>query len=204
MALTAHWIAKVDEMALESKAALVAFHQIEGSHNGKNLANIVLALLDRAGITVKVNTNILLDDVDYMVKVGHFTMDNGSNNNTMMRELEHLLKARDIPFDAIDRRVMCFGHVVDLSSGRVIKKAGSLEAEALRSEDGESGEDSESGDALARRDPIALGRNVVRVIRASGARREAFNTVIENGNQKGLFKQGQPPQTITLKKLQLL
>ena len=47
-------------------------------------------------------------------------MDNASNNTTMMQELEVLLGARDIPFDAADRRIMCFAHVVDLSSGRVV------------------------------------------------------------------------------------
>jgi hypothetical protein len=38
----------------------------------------------------------------------------------MMRELEILLKGHDIIFDAIDRKVMRYGHVVDLSSGRII------------------------------------------------------------------------------------
>jgi hypothetical protein len=53
--LTAHWIRKADQTnSLESKVALLAFHRIQGCHDGENLANVVLALLDRAGITVKV------------------------------------------------------------------------------------------------------------------------------------------------------
>ena len=54
--MTAHWIAKVNGpgMALESKTALIAFHRIRGSHDGKNLAKVVLTLLDRAEITMKV------------------------------------------------------------------------------------------------------------------------------------------------------
>jgi len=86
---------------------------------------------------------------------------------------------------------MCYGHVVDLASGRVISGVSNLEGEGNEQ------------DALVR-DPIALGHDVVRVIRASGACQDAFDTVIENGNLKGLFKQGQPPQIVTLKKLQLL
>ena len=54
--MTAHWIGKVDGrgMDLETKTALIAFHHIIGTHDGKNLAKVVLALLDRAEITKKV------------------------------------------------------------------------------------------------------------------------------------------------------
>jgi hypothetical protein len=47
-------------------------------------------------------------------------MDNASSNDTTMREIERHLHERDIDFNAADRKVMCFGHVIDLSSGRVI------------------------------------------------------------------------------------
>lgn len=40
--------------SLQLKAALIAFHRIRGGHDGKALASTVLALLDRAGITIKV------------------------------------------------------------------------------------------------------------------------------------------------------
>lgn len=53
--MTAHWLAKVGETdALAFKTALIAFHRLRGSHDGKSLANVVLRLLDRAGITMKV------------------------------------------------------------------------------------------------------------------------------------------------------
>ena len=55
---------------------------------------------------------------------------------------------------------------------------------------------------MMRRDPIALAHNVVRVIRASSARRDAFIAVIENGNAKKLFKRDN--LVIELKQLQLL
>lgn len=109
-------------------------------------------------------------------------MDNASNNETMMKELEQLLLARDIPFDAADRRIMCFSHVVDLSSGRIIR--------AL------------SSDPL---DPIGHARKAVHAIRGSGMRRDGFEEVIVNGNIKGWFKIiGPPPQTIQVQPLQLL
>jgi len=53
--MTAHWIARLTgTTSLQLKAALIAFHQLHGNHDGETLATAVLQLLDRAGITVKV------------------------------------------------------------------------------------------------------------------------------------------------------
>ena len=143
-------------------------------------------------------------------KVGHFTMDNASTNQTMMQELEKILKKRDIDFDATDRQVMCYGHIVNLSSGRVIEKASSSNSTAdddeVRPRPTPPNSPDQSYDDAVARDPIALGRNVVRVIRASGTRRNTFNELIETGNARGWFVVGQPPnqKTITLEPKQLL
>ena len=143
-------------------------------------------------------------------KAGHFTTDNASANSTMMQEMERMYKERNIDFDATDRQVMCYEHIVNLSSGRVVEEATSIAAVDL--DEDWSGPpppnlpDQQSYDDAVARDPIALGRNVVRIIRASGTRRDAFNEVIENGNARGWFVVGQPPNqnTITVKPKQLL
>lgn len=55
LAITAHWIAIIPgTTALDLKAALIAFQQLRGDHDGESLAEVVLQLLDRAGITLKV------------------------------------------------------------------------------------------------------------------------------------------------------
>ena len=115
-------------------------------------------------------------------KTGHFTLDNASNNSTMLEALERKLRDRDIESDAVDRRIMCFAHIVDLCSGRVIHAI-----------------DDESAS-----NPIGLARGAVRAIRGSGLRRDAFDEVVKNGNAKGWFKAGDPPKTIKLKPIQLL
>ena len=61
-------------------------------------------------------------------KAGHFTTDNASVNNTMMQEMERMYKEHDIDFDATDRQVMCYEHIVNLSSGRVVEEATSIAA----------------------------------------------------------------------------
>jgi hypothetical protein len=52
LAMTAHWITRTSPLQL--RTALIAFHRHHGRHDGKTLANVVLQLLDRAGITLKV------------------------------------------------------------------------------------------------------------------------------------------------------
>jgi hypothetical protein len=49
-------------------------------------------------------------------------MDNAANNDTTLRELELLLQGHDVirDFDVSNRKVMCFGYVIDLASGHVI------------------------------------------------------------------------------------
>jgi hypothetical protein len=54
--MTAHWMARSKRTGkLELKCALVAFHNVTGKHDGPNLAAIVMALMDRAGMTFLVS-----------------------------------------------------------------------------------------------------------------------------------------------------
>jgi hypothetical protein len=112
----------------------------------------------------------------------------------MMNCLETSLVVREIDFPAINRQIMCFGHVVDLSSARVTRGIGSTVDD----------ENDSPNEEAAASTPIPRARTVVRVIRGSGLRRDAFDEVIVNGNAKGWFKQGQPIVIIKVKQLQLL
>jgi hypothetical protein len=55
--MTGHWIS-FDESSgrLELKAALIGFHRLEKRHTGRNLAEAILDILDRAGVTLKVGS----------------------------------------------------------------------------------------------------------------------------------------------------
>jgi hypothetical protein len=129
------------------------------------------------------------------LKVGHFTLDNAGNNGTMMKSLEAMLASRDIVFDAVDRRIMCFAHIVDLSSKQVTRNAGNTD-----NDDNDDSPQCDDGTTVSA--TIARGRNVVRVIRGSGMRRAAFDEVIENGNNRGYFKKGS--DVVKVEKLKLL
>jgi hypothetical protein len=121
----------------------------------------------------------------------------------MMEQLAQLLHSRDIPFDGKDRRIMCYGHIIDLSSKRVVDGLSRGAYSDDWDEPTRPTEPTTYNDAIAR-DVISHARTAVRVIRGSGMRRDAFDELIVNGNLKGWFKAGQPPKTVQLKNVQLL
>ena len=95
-------------------------------------------------------------------QASHFTLDNTGNNGTAMDEIERHFLVREIEFNAQDRKVMCFPHVVNLSSGCVIEGLTKvLEDDPKDWEPPTLISTKQSyADAVAR-DPIALGRAVV-------------------------------------------
>jgi hypothetical protein len=134
--------------------------------------------------------------MDFSIEAGWFTLDNASNNTTMMQCIElEMTEERDLEFDAEDRQIMCFGHIVELSSGRVVGAA---------SGNVDDRDDESSSDSDDTSNPIAKARAAVRAIRGSGLRRCAFDDVVRDGNANRWFKQGQPPKIVQLKQLQLL
>ena len=57
---------------------------------------------------------------------------------------------------------------------------------------------------VVKRDPVALGRNIVRVLQNSGQQRDLFDDIVRDGNEKGWFQVGNPPRPIQLPLVQLL
>ncbi len=110
-----------------------------------------------------------------------------------MKSLKTFLASHDIPFDADDRKIMCYAHTVDLSSGWVIRTICGGGSSSNESSD-------ESSDESL--DPILLARAAVQAIRGSGTRRRAFEDIIESGNAKGWFMEG--PETPEVEHRQLL
>ncbi|KAH8073394.1 ribonuclease H-like domain-containing protein, partial [Cristinia sonorae] len=94
-------------------------------------------------------------------QIGTITLDNASNNNTLMRELQRLLKKEDIPFDAEGNRIR-------YRTG----KTDPLYAAALK------------------RDPISLTRKLVKVLRSSWGRRQGLRDTIADGNRRQFFRDG--------------
>jgi hypothetical protein len=102
-----------------------------------------------------------ISDVSFL-EVGHFTLDNASNNGTMLEEMEVLLGACEIPFDAVDCKVMCFSHIIDLSHKWLVL---TVDNEAHTSND--EHDYPSSDDETVASNPIVHARSVVGVIQGS-------------------------------------
>jgi hypothetical protein len=158
LAITAHWVASVvGTSALKLKSALIAFHQLSGHHTGKLLAMALIGLLDRAGVTSKVITTSyrsVAKLTSFHLKIGHFTLDGASNNDTMLTHLKSLLVGRGIPtrFDPVNNRIYCYAHIIDLGCKAVV---GNLPYDASETQDDE--------EPLTRH-PVALASAVVQCI----------------------------------------
>lgn len=115
-------------------------------------------------------------------------MDNAANNIAAMRELELLLEAREMlmRFDAVDRRIPCFPHIINICVTHTIKAYSDADFGAVSDSwvGALSSAVVDKGlylEALTM-DPISLGRDIVRIVRSSGQRRVGFRDSIINGN----------------------
>jgi hypothetical protein len=72
------------------RSALVAFRYVEGEHSGANLAKIM---------------QDILANLDCLGRIGTITLDNASNNNTLMESMEENLTALGIAFSKDENRI---------------------------------------------------------------------------------------------------
>lgn len=78
----------------------IALREIEGAHSGENMANILWEVFA---------------DYQILTKLGYFTIDNASNNDTMLVALERQLQKEGIEWDAGSHRLRCNGHIINLA-----------------------------------------------------------------------------------------
>jgi hypothetical protein len=114
LATNAHWMSS----AFQQYRACIEFVEIEGSHSGENLANIVATVLERFHISDKVMT---------------ITADNASNNDTLHRYLYQKLSQRYDGYlsETIIRegtmkfthnsQIHCFAHILNLVMKTILR-----------------------------------------------------------------------------------
>jgi len=116
--------------------------------------------------------------------MGHFTLDNASNNKTAMEELSLIMAERDIHFDPIDHRIPCFPHIINLCAKHIIDEYSTADFSGLK-DDWLVGKDTiVKGEYVKamRGDPLKRARAVVTTIRGSHSRRIQFKKIIVDGN----------------------
>jgi hypothetical protein len=113
MAVTAHWIeSKVQQTTqgpqhiLKLRADLIGFIRVPGRHDGDHLAQAFIHVAKRMCILHKVCLMFLIYICpDSSIQIGWITLDNASNNDTMMFPLERELRRRGISFSRVERRI---------------------------------------------------------------------------------------------------
>jgi hypothetical protein len=106
----------------------------------------------------------------------------------MMRILQPLFTARDIPFNAKNNRIHCFPHVINIVVQHVIKDISSSVAadadDAFIFDPGNPDPNRvppKNFEEACASDPLGRIRKVIVAIRASGQRRDEFNNWIRMG-----------------------
>ena len=135
-----------------------------------------------------------------------------------MRELQALLIGREIEFDYLNNRIMCFLHIINICTAHIIAASTQVSKKYLDSNgvDGDDDEDFLSpGHRTApqldeafiasqpahrqawlrslRRDPIKLVADIIRYIRASDARKQVFAGIVELCTKDDPESRGAPP-----------
>lgn len=103
-----------------------------------------------------------------------------------MRHLSVLLTSRGVDFDANERRILCLPHLLNTCAKHVTENYKSADVSAFARQvwvdDLGRQIDQKAYVEGLKHDPIKRGRNIVRSLRASHLRRNAFCSTIKNGN----------------------
>ncbi|KAJ8503453.1 hypothetical protein ONZ45_g10852 [Pleurotus djamor] len=100
-AVTAHWVEEHHPGVWALEMALIGFTQINNSHNGLRLGQVLYKIAERVGI---------------QSKMGHITCDNASNNSTMLKTFEDLMTTNKYSFDRETQHIRCMAHVINLAT----------------------------------------------------------------------------------------
>lgn len=130
-----------------------------------------------------------------------------------MDELQTLLNKRGTvettKFDPVKQRIRCYAHIINICSGHIIaaitpkskskskSKSNDTDDESADSESDTDDDELELPDIYdlnpeewlegIKRNPLMRARRIIRLIRSSDQRREAFRTFIDTGNSSELF-----------------
>jgi hypothetical protein len=158
----AHFVDKTGKR----RTAVLALRQLQGTHNGENLAGVLLQIFD---------------EYDIGKRIGFFMADNADNNDTcvdiMLQELSPPMTAKQRK----KRRLRCAGHIVNLCAhaflmGKDAEKIAKEMDTALR-----EGDLKKVGELWRKRGALGRLHNVTKYIRGSPQRREFFRNLAIGG-----------------------
>lgn len=151
-AIVAHFTS--EESRLQSM--LLSLQEPIGQHTGENLSCVVLTMLNEYNIRNR---------------LGHFVMDNASNNDTMMEYISADLEADGIDYSPHKNCLRCNGHIVNLAfQAFLFGKHPDIQAHADRDESSRSGSAQRELNTWRKLGPLGKLHNIITHIMASTQR----------------------------------
>ena len=95
LGVVAHWV----DASGSLHGSLLGLRRFLGPHTGSNQAGHFWTVAE---------------DFNLTRKIGYFTLDNATNNDSALIEISYFLSNISISFDPIKRRLHCFGHLINL------------------------------------------------------------------------------------------
>ncbi|KAG6864121.1 hypothetical protein C0991_012332 [Blastosporella zonata] len=123
----------------------------------------------------------IINEYGIISSIGQITMDNASNNNTLMEAVEDILQTQKIPFNRDGNRIRCFPHIVNLACQAIM--------DALKITPAAHGLNPANFQYLKslELDLIGICRSVVNACQASSQCRQELKSTIREGNEKGTW-----------------
>jgi hypothetical protein len=168
MAVHAHFI----DNKGKQQNVLIALRRQLGSHDGENLAHTL---------------EKVVRDWDIQDRVGTVISDNATNNDTCLKYLYPRLDSSMTLIDVQERRMRCFGHILNLVARAFLygDDADSFELQSLALEVLQREEDDLQH--WRRKGPVGKLHNVIRFIRASPQRSEAFKRIAHEVGEEEFY-----------------
>jgi hypothetical protein len=149
MAVTVHF-----EQRGVARSMLLDLVEVARSHSGLNLAAAFATVLEEFGISDKARITYCNDQHGHHLpetQILSITCDNASNNDTMIDDLEDLVKG----FSGAPNRTRCFAHIINLIAQTIIRQF-----DIPKDKDGGSADDGRFVDEAAVRELETLATNV--------------------------------------------
>jgi hypothetical protein len=155
IAVIAHFVSHTGE----ARDCLIGLRRVHGSHSGENMAHSIISVIE---------------EYELRDRLGYFVLDNVSSNDTCVREILRKLRP---DLNAKNRRLRCFGHIVNLAAKAFLF---GNDPEAFEAETMVADILQQEKKALAswrKLGPIGKLHNIVTYIRKTPQRRERFSNL---------------------------
>jgi len=155
LGIVTHWL----DQNYKLQSTVIGMRRFYGQHTGENQANCFFNIIKPYEINDK---------------IGYFTLDNASNNRTTMQHIAKQLMEEGISFDPIERRLRCFGHVINLVVKAFLWETEAEAFEAQITNHQALHLEAEELDTWRRKGPLGKLHNIIVWISLTPQRRDRF------------------------------